>query len=100
MRDDRNAQYVTGVRYFGGRGVLEDMDQAFEWLTLSADQGDVEAQYMLAMIYLTINPPPQKIKSLSHQEKQSIGVMYLMKASDQGHKVASSFLKKITTDSE
>jgi TPR repeat protein len=39
------AQYQLGVMYGEGQGVPQDMDKAFHWSLLAANQGFAGAQY-------------------------------------------------------
>ena len=41
------AQYMLGVMYYEGRGVLQDYKMAVKWYKLAAEQGDADAQYNL-----------------------------------------------------
>jgi TPR repeat protein len=45
-----SAQYELGMRYLQGRGVDKDPSLARKWLTLSAAQGNTEAQIALAKL--------------------------------------------------
>jgi len=48
---DPDAQYVLGVRYHNGEGVLRDDSQAVEWYQRAANQGYVPAQSALGAYY-------------------------------------------------
>jgi TPR repeat protein len=37
--------------YKNGEGVPQDFKQAIQWYTKAAEQGDVDAQYNLALMY-------------------------------------------------
>ena len=41
---------LAGLCYYG-RGVQRDYRAAAQWLRLAADQGDVESQFRLAVLY-------------------------------------------------
>ena len=40
-----------GTLYDKGKGVLQDYKEAVKWYRLSAEQGDVQAQYNLGLMY-------------------------------------------------
>lgn len=44
--------YLGSVYDFGRQGVSQDRKKAFEWYTLSAEQGLAIAQYALGMMYI------------------------------------------------
>ncbi|MBR1774373.1 MAG: sel1 repeat family protein, partial [Bacteroidales bacterium] len=46
-----DAQYMLGVCYAEGDGVVQDYKQAVYWYTKAAEQGLAEAQYNLALKY-------------------------------------------------
>lgn len=43
-RGDMDAQYAAGLIYAEGRGVPEDLVQAYYWLTRAIEQGDQDAE--------------------------------------------------------
>ena len=45
------AQFVLGMMYNYGQGVVQDYKEAMKWSRLAAAQGDVDAQYMLGEMY-------------------------------------------------
>jgi hypothetical protein len=48
---DAEAQFMLGVLYDNGRGVLRDYDEARRWYHLAARQGSAKAQYNLGTMY-------------------------------------------------
>ena len=48
---DKIAQYILGQMYFAGVGVKQDYKKAMEYYTQSANQGYIEAQSELGVIY-------------------------------------------------
>lgn len=98
-----DAQYELGIMYLKGQGVEQDRDKAVKWLQAaaasgypladgkltrieeqeakfkelkdSADGGDLEAQYEVAMMYL---------KGRGVQTDEKAGLRYLQKAADKG----------------
>lgn len=49
---DAKAQNSMGDSYFRGEGVDKDLQQALNWYTLAAKQGNADAQQHLGIIYL------------------------------------------------
>ncbi len=100
---EADAQYELGIMYLKGQGVEQDRDKAVKWLQAaaksgysladvkltrieeqeakfkqlrnSADRGDLEAQYEVAMMYL---------KGRGVQTDETKGLAYLKKAADKG----------------
>jgi len=48
---DPDAQFMLGLMYSSGRGVLQDASEAARWYRRSAEQGNVDAQLSLGRIY-------------------------------------------------
>jgi TPR repeat protein len=75
-RGDAAAQFTLGLSYEHGYfGFPKDLTQAFDWFTKSANQGDPDACYELAQMYL-------QGKGLAKNEV--LGVEWLRKAHDYG----------------
>jgi hypothetical protein len=51
-RGNANAQFVLGMMYRDGRGVLKDDVKAMQWIKKAAEQGYAEAQFRLGIAYL------------------------------------------------
>ena len=50
--EDADAMFAKGYCYaYGGHGIEQDYDQAFEWLSVAAEYGNVDAMYNLAQCY-------------------------------------------------
>ena len=68
-RGQAEGQYYLGLLYRSGRGVEQDMKQAYNWFLASAEQGFVESQYELARAYSrgegTIQDNEEAVKWLS-----------------------------------
>ena len=45
------AQFILGLRYANGEGVLEDDKEAVKWYRKAADQGFADAQFILGRCY-------------------------------------------------
>lgn len=46
------AQFALGVAYYyGDMGVRKDYSEAFKWLKLAAEQGDLDSQYIIGHMY-------------------------------------------------
>ena len=46
-----NAQYLLGLMYNNGQGVIQDYKEAVKWYRLSAEHGNGEAQSNLGVMY-------------------------------------------------
>jgi uncharacterized protein len=55
------AQTILGLKYANGEGVSQDYKQAIYWLTKSAEQGDVKAQYSLGRMYFYGTGKPKNL---------------------------------------
>lgn len=44
-------QFLVSGCYYQGKGVQQDMKEAFQWFSFAAKQGDAEAQYTLGLMY-------------------------------------------------
>jgi len=54
-KGNAKAQFNLGVMYFMGEGVEQSYNTAFEWFTLSADQGNADAQFFLLNLDLGLD---------------------------------------------
>lgn len=72
---DSAAQYLLGVMYLNGEGVVKDYKQAYIWLKKSAEQGRGAAQYNLGIMYKRGNGVTQDNNTASK---------WFRKAADQG----------------
>ena len=50
-KGDAKSQYILGLMYYTGRGVLQNYKEAFRWIKKAADQGHALAQYNLGSMY-------------------------------------------------
>ena len=48
---DGKAQWILGLMYADGLGVIEDDKEAVKWFRLAAEQGEALAQYNLGLMY-------------------------------------------------
>jgi TPR repeat protein len=73
--------------YFNGRGVQQDAAEAVKWIIKAAEQGDVDAQYMLGVSYygLIEGVPEDRVEAKK----------WLRKAAAQGCAEAQEFLNKV-----
>ena len=55
---DATAQLVLGLMYADGRGVLPDDAEAVRWYRLAAEQGIVDAQYILGVAAFRLKNGP------------------------------------------
>ena len=80
-----DAQCNLGTLYFDGIGVHQDTEQGFLWLQRAARAGDKRAQFNLGMALFDL----KKTRSLRSAKR------WFQKAADQGHKRASSMLRRL-----
>lgn len=69
-------QYALGLAAFNGEGLPKSAEQARRWFKLSADQGDVDGQAMLAVMYLYGEGGPVQLEQ---------GLDLLRQSAVQGH---------------
>ena len=58
MQGDPKALNVMGTYYESGNGMSKDYERAIYWYTLSADKGNSNAQYHLAILYNKVKDNP------------------------------------------
>ena len=75
-QNDAKACYNLGLMYHDGDGVAQNMEEAVQWYTKSADLNYAEAQYMLASLVFQ-----RQTQSLSYPQ----AVAYYEQAAQQGH---------------
>ena len=79
------AEYTLGGIYYEGRnGVEVDMEKAFSWFEKAANQGHIDAQFNVALMY---------INGEGVRQNQQKGVEWLRKAADNGNEEAQEILK-------
>jgi hypothetical protein len=59
---DPNAQWLMGVRFDQGDGVIEDNNQALEWFNKAAKKGHLGAMFNLGAMYVRGDGVPKDIK--------------------------------------
>ena len=72
FKQSPKAQYTLGAIYYLGVGVPSDFNEAFRWISLSANQGYLDAQHNLAEMYETGKGVPKNLEkffSLSFRPK-------------------------------
>ena len=50
-----NAQYNVGLMYHNGLGVTQDYNEAFKWLLMSSEQGNLNSIRLLSTMYVLGN---------------------------------------------
>ena len=75
-QNDAKACYNLGLMYHDGDGVAQNMEEAVQWYTKSADLNYAEAQYMLASLVFQ-----RQTQSISYPQ----AVAYYEQAAKQGH---------------
>jgi len=83
-----NAIRAVGEAYFSGRGTSLSLQKAAEFRRLAADRGDVEAQYLLGLMYLQANGVEKDIPEATK---------WLTKSAEAGNLIARSALMSLTT---
>ncbi|MGD0078629.1 MAG: tetratricopeptide repeat protein [Sedimentisphaerales bacterium] len=117
-KGDANAQYMLGDRYYHGKDVKHDHNEAIKWFTKSAQQGRVDAETYIGIIYS--EGPTVKdwneaakwfLKAAEHgsadaqcklgniyfngrgiPEDHNEGIRWLKKAAERGHMASQLFL--------
>ncbi|OJF91666.1 tetratricopeptide repeat protein [Pararhizobium antarcticum] len=83
-----NAIRAVGEAYFSGRGTSLSLQKAAEFRRLAADRGDVEAQYLLGLMYIQANGVDKDIPEATK---------WLTKSAEAGNLIARSALMSLTT---
>jgi hypothetical protein len=79
----KNAQFLFGLMYMHGNGVIKDETEAVRWYTKAAKQGHINAQYNLGLMYANGQGVIQnKVEA----------VFWFKKAAQQGHSLAQKAL--------
>ena len=86
---DAKAQYELGRMYETGNQVVENLEEAFKWYTASAAQDYSDAQYRLGLAYLY---------GVGTQQSTAQGGVWLKKARDKLHPVATLLLNAISSN--
>jgi len=86
------ARFNLGMAYYNGDGVARDSAKAAQWLQVAEKQNFAEAQYVLGMLLAEGDEDLPK--------NVSLGISFLNKAAEQGHKLASAYLQKMGINSE
>ena len=85
-----------GYRYSdGGAGVEEDEREAFNWYLNASENGNVEAQFQLAEIYLGLHYAFEDISALEDRNK---AIYWYRKAGEQGHEIARRRAAKLASE--
>ncbi|MFD0965415.1 tetratricopeptide repeat protein [Seminibacterium arietis] len=84
-KGDRNAQVNVGILYMQGRGVAQNNDKAYWWLSEAAEKGSIKAINHLALMYLdglgVKKNVPHAIKLLEKTAKSdSVFAMFVLGA--------------------
>ncbi len=82
------AQYLLGLSYAEGKGVLQDYKQALYWFTKSAEQGNASAQVLLGLMY-------RKGRGVLQDYKQAV---YWYKESAEQGNVTAQYLLGLSYD--
>lgn len=71
-QEDDNLEYRIGMMYLKGRGTKTDKEEAEDYLTKSAQAGNVYAKYQLAEIYLERGNKEEINKAVKYLEEAAI----------------------------
>jgi TPR repeat protein len=74
------AMYYLSVLYLSGNGVEQNEEMAFEYCKRAAEEGVVEAQFQLGMMYLNA-------VGMTHEDEDR-ALEWLWRAADSGHQQA------------
>ncbi len=85
------AQYNLAILYFTGRGVDQNMEQAFRWTKAAAEQGHLDAQANLASLYIDGNGVDKDVAG---------GLEWFASAGKAGHAGAAFSLANIYLDGD
>eukprot|EP01080_Neovahlkampfia_damariscottae_P000203 gene203-4449_t len=88
-QNDAHCQYQLGMMYYYGEGVEQNDDKSLEYFKLSANQEFTESEFRLGVYYLLIEI-----------ENIKLGIEYLKKASNKGHKDAKDLLNSYNQQNE
>lgn len=80
---DARAMYEIGFLYFDGKEVPRDLERSAEWLTMAAQGGHLEAQFILGQMYRT---------GAGVSKDMAVAVRWLTSAALHGHKGAMILL--------
>lgn len=78
--NDVTAQYMLACMYNRGEGTPNDRERAEFWMKKAADNGDPVAQFDYGIFQLS--------NQSMYDSKTAVGMLYLMRSADQGHKDA------------
>ncbi len=76
-RNEAFAQYLRGWIYYHGFGAKKNLSKALKWFTLAAENGDANAQFMLASLYQK-DKKPKEARNLYYRSAQQghVGAQY------------------------
>ncbi len=81
-----DSQYVLGVCYYHGKGVVADTEEAIKWYKKAADQGDDRSQAALGGIYYLASDNPKNYNEAKR---------WFEKAAEQGNVKAKEILSQM-----
>ena len=84
------SQYNTGVNYYIGRGIAQDMEKAVYWLQRASEQGHSKAPFNIAIIYGNGEVTDKNL---------ALALEYFLMAAERGNKEAKELIKKLEKDS-
>ena len=93
-QETSSPQFIMGMKYLQGKGVVQDNAEAAKWFLIAANQGNTSAQCMLGAIYATglgVEKDPVQAYmwlTLSIEGSKYTGAPYLQKATELSHSIS------------
>tara|TARA_B100000214_G_scaffold312282_1_gene244533 strand:+ start:640 stop:1098 length:459 start_codon:yes stop_codon:yes gene_type:complete len=84
------SQYNTGVNYYIGRGIAQDMEKAVYWFQRASEQGHSKAPFNIAIIYGNGEVTDKNL---------ALALEYFLMAAERGNEEAKELIKKLEKDS-
>ena len=84
------SQYNTGVNYYIGRGIAQDMEKAVYWSQRASKQGHSKAPFNIAIIYGNGEVTDKNL---------ALALEYFLMAAERGNEEAKELIKKLEKDS-
>ena len=81
---DPIAQEAYGWMFYEGRNVVKSYVEALYWYHKAADQGNVEAQYNLALMYARGLGTAKDMKEICPKCNKKTGIVYALAVSTSG----------------
>ena len=99
---DQNAQVELGVRYYNGKGIVPDKQEAIRWFQKAADFNNAEAQLYLGYMYWTGDGFPKnyfraaRLFKSAAEKGNAAAMFYLGEMCERGEGVPADNLEAFT----